>query len=176
VNPVSFSRVRGDPQGFCEWVASTADVEGVAMKVVLSTPVMVVFEAEFDEPADSNLAGYPVELVRISIFADQQVVAVPIASHERTWRHRYPVDLTLVGRSWQSALGGLCLWYPKDPPHLRWQWIDGFDAYVRIVQRHLWYEEYFRRNGAWPMEEAPHGEPPDGKVHLILTRELKASA
>lgn len=51
-------------------------------------------------------------------------------------------------------MGALCLWYPRDPSHLRWGWVDGLDTYLRLVQRHLWSEEYCRRHNHWPADDA----------------------
>ena len=62
----------------------------------------------------------------------------------------------------------LCLWYPNDPRSLRWEWPDGIEQYVTRVHRHLHFEEYYRREGEWPVEDAPHAEPVNG-AHPILS-------
>ena len=76
---------------------------------------------------------------------------------------------------WLSVSGGLCLEYPKDPPHLRWDWGKGFDTYLQVVQRHLWLEEFYRRHNYWPCEAAPHGEPLDGRPHKVATLHLRSA-
>jgi hypothetical protein len=68
------------------------------------------------------------------------------------------------------------MWYPRDPPHLQWAWIDGFDEYLRIVQRHLWNEEYWRRFDEWPIEDVPHGESLSGEPHPILDPSWRSPA
>jgi hypothetical protein len=75
-----------------------------------------------------------------------------------------------------ELVGGLCLWYPDDPTQLKWSWQNGLDDFVRILQRHLWFEESWRRMGDWPVEEAPHGRRPDNTSHPVLDQRLfKAS-
>jgi len=178
VNPGLFVGVRSDPQGFCDWVVHTVRVAGATLTVMVHSDMLTVFEATFEPSAIPALAGYPVERARISVFADGQVVAVPVADPARTWEHRYPTRFTAVGDGdWTIAFGGLCLWFPGDPPHLRWDWSKGLDDFVRIVQRHLWTEEYCRRNRRpWPVEDAPHGGPLAGKTHPILTPSLRRPA
>lgn len=45
-------------------------------------------------------------------------------------------------------------------------------AYITIVHRHLQAEEYWRRTGRWPAEDAPHGEG----HHPIQTPEMQTAA
>lgn len=70
----------------------------------------------------------------------------------------YPHDY--AGRSWEhrNPDGSLCLWYPRDPVELRWTRDRDVADLVALVQRHLIGEEYQRRNGTWPWEDAPHGD------------------
>ena len=68
-----------------------------------------------------------------------------------------------------DRLGELCLWYPGDPRALRWEWADGLSSYLTVVHRHLQAEEFYRRNGTWPSEDAPHGPGP----HPIRSPELR---
>lgn len=177
MNPGSFEAFRADPQEFCGWVVDAARVRGASLSVVVHTAAMTVLDVVFAPPSDPDLAGYPAESVRISVFADAQVVAVPLGRPERTWRHRYPFRPSVACTGdWELAIGALCLWYPDDPPHLRWHWSKGLDDFVRIVQRHLWMEEYCRRHGRpWPVEDAPHGTPVLG-AHPILTATLRRPA
>lgn len=93
--------------------------------------------------------GYPVEKVNLLLYRNGDIHAIPKSGKGRRWKHRYHNF---------GAATGLCLWYPNDPPELRWTWDDGLEEYVRIVSRHLIYEEYWRRTGEWPVEDAPHDE------------------
>lgn len=111
--------------------------------------------------------GFPTEQVAITITSNGAIVAVPIHGRERRWYHRNPYELGSL-----ENLGALCLWYPGDPRALRWEWADGLVAYIRIVHRHLQAEEYWRRNGCWPVEDAPHG----GGHHPIRSLEMRAAA
>ena len=94
--------------------------------------------------------GYPIEKVNILLYRNEDIHAIPKSGKGRRWKHRH--------RKF-GVNTGLCLWYPHDPPELRWTWNDGLEEYVRIVARHLIYEEYWRRTGQWPVEDAPHGDP-----------------
>lgn len=177
MSPGSFEAFRADPQGFCAWMLDASRVHGASLTVVIHATAMTVLGVVFAPPSEHALAGYPAESVRISVFSDGQVVAVPAGRPERTWKHRYPFrpSAACCG-DWELAAGALCLWYPDDPPHLRWQWSKGLDDFVRIVQRHLWMEEYCRRhNRPWPVEDAPHGAPAIG-AHPILTPALRNPA
>jgi hypothetical protein len=52
-----------------------------------------------------------------------------------------------------------------------WVW-EGRTRGPRIrVQRHLSYEEYYRREHEWPVEDAPHGHAAKG-VHPIRSNLL----
>lgn len=55
------------------------------------------------------------------------------------------------------ADGALCMWFPYDPPEQRWTRNDGPVALLGHVVAHLLREEWWRRTGEWPGEEAPHG-------------------
>lgn len=52
----------------------------------------------------------------------------------------------------------LCLYYPFDPPERRWRPENGLLALLTLARRHLYCEFLWRRDGYWPIEEAPHGE------------------
>lgn len=127
---------------------------------------MVVFWLTLEPWAPMAERGYPSERVSITVWGDDRVTAVPRAAAGRTWCHR---NVFVLGRL--DALGELCLWYPGDPRPLRWEWADGFVAYISIVHRHLQAEEYARRhNGMWPAEDVPHGHG----QHPIRTPALRA--
>ena len=137
---------------------------------------------QLDPPAPEYLPGYPAEHLRVNVDNTGEIWAVPVGGDERAWCHRYPyMSLAeILSRSpakltWIGITGPLCLEYPFDPPHLRWHWSDGLVPYLRMVQRHLWSEEYWRRHGAWPIEDAPHGDRPDGAAHPILSKQLRSA-
>lgn len=90
--------------------------------------------------------GYPVEHVRIVIWSNGMIMAIPQDDGDRRWKHRQ-----------QDMWGDLCLWYPDDVPSLQWTWDDGLASYVTLVHRHVQAEEFWRRTGRWPAEDAPHG-------------------
>lgn len=91
-------------------------------------------------------AGFPDERVRILVTSGQRVFVVAQNADSRQWKHRNP-----------TVMGDLCLWYPGDDPALVWQWNDGLLDLITIAHRHLQYEEFWRRHGQWPVEDAPHG-------------------
>ena len=51
----------------------------------------------------------------------------------------------------------LCLYFKDDPPERRWRPRDGLLRLFDLARQHLVGEYLFRQNGAWPFEEAPHG-------------------
>lgn len=171
--------MRGDPSGCVRWLNTGAELWRTTVELVMHTPGLTVLDVELGPPPP-ELPGYPAEHVRITVRANGEIFAVPMGGDQRPWLHRYP-RLTL-GRivaaplgermPWEQLLGCLCLWYPRDPEHLHWRWADGLDGYVRLVQRHLWSEKYWRRHDHWPAEDAPHGTRPDGRPHPILTPTL----
>lgn len=105
--------------------------------------------------------GYPVERTGIIATDNRVVLAFPHDAKGRTWQHLNPDD-------------SLCLWYESDPAALRWTWTDGFEPYLAIVSRHLQAEEYYRREGSWPWEDAPHGR--SSSPHPILSALMRARA
>jgi len=168
-------RVLRNPRGAAQWLNSGV-VTGVNVTVHSSSVESVVFTVAFEPPPSWALPGYPAELTRVLITSSGGPVAVPVGP-DRTWRHRYPLSVPTAGSgvvSLEFCVGALCLWNPKDPVALRWTWDKGLDDFVRIVQRHLWMEEYCRRNGEWPGEETPHGERLDGRPHPIVSEDLRS--
>lgn len=116
--------------------------------------------------------GYGDERARISIAPNEDVYSFPLG-RKRLWKHRYPFQPEF------GSCSQLCLWFPGDPPPLRWEWADGLEDYIGRVHRHMFYEEYWRRTGTWPAEDAPHGVPgnvlthPDGTpAHSIISTRL----
>ncbi|WP_081597287.1 hypothetical protein [Nocardia cyriacigeorgica] len=114
-------------------------------------------DLSFAPPPELVVAGYNTERARISITPDEEIVSFPLGS-VRQWKHRYSFDPDT------GCYGQLCLWFPGDPRPLRWVWDDGLDDYVARVHRHLFYEEFWRRTGNWPSEDAPHGAGEPGHV------------
>jgi hypothetical protein len=123
----------------------------------------LVFDLTF-QPLQ-GLEDFTAERARISVSPQAEVFAFPLGARPRRWKHRNPSPL---GYPFGDLAAELCLYYPGDPRALRWEWEDGFVAYVSRVHRHLFYEEYWRRTGSWPVEDAPHGEP-EADVHPITT-------
>lgn len=171
-----------DPDGCALWLSHEADLWETDVEVVAIATRLTIFHVAFGPPPPA-LPGYPPEHVRVTIRADGDVCAVPFAADARRWLHRHtrlsPSEIIRTPANvqipWESLLGALCLWYPRDPNHLCWGWVDGLDAYLRLVQRHLWSEEYWRRHEHWPAEDAPHGERTDGRPHPILTPALRSA-
>jgi hypothetical protein len=127
--------------------------------------VLDVTFAAYPELAD---VGYPDERARISIWPNADIYSYPLGP-ERSWCHRYPSPL---GERFGYLAGQLCLWYPKDPRHLRWEWSDGLEQFLTRVHRHLHFEEFFRREGQWPVEDAPHDDPVND-AHPIVSEFMR---
>lgn len=178
-----FAHARGDPHGCVRWFSMSGVVYGLKIAVVRHNDILSIYDVRFEPPPTEHLPGYPAEHVRVPVLANGSVFAVPVNGDNRAWLHRYPRHsipelLSLpsgVRVPWEHLLGPLCLEYPDDPDHLRWHWRHGFDAYLRIVQRHLWSEEFWRREGSWPVEDAPHGHRLDGHPHPIVTPTLRSA-
>jgi hypothetical protein len=132
-----------------------------------ATDRMAVFWLTLEPWTSLAAEGFPTERVAITITSNGWIAAVPLEAHGRRWYHRNRYELGSM-----ENLGALCLWYPGDPRSLRWEWSDGFVAYIRIVHRHLQAEEYWRRHDRWPVEDAPHGEG----NHPIRSLEMRAAA
>jgi hypothetical protein len=120
----------------------------------------VVFVVELLPLRDLEPHGFEPETVRVLVRDDEQVFAL------------VPTD----GRKWKHTYDGFyfCLWFPDDPPQLKWDWSKGFATYLWILDRHVLYEEQWRRSGEWPVEDAPHGR--GTTRHEIRTPRLRAIA
>lgn len=139
---IPLNRVLRSPEAVAEEI-STGQY-GVTLRFVGRKDRQVLFEGSFVPPAAFAKERYPFEIAHILVGPQGDVWTVPKES-SRSWEHR------------NGPGGELCLWFEGDPRELRWEWEDGFDAYVAIVHRHLVYEEFFRREGRWPVEAAEHG-------------------
>lgn len=156
--PGPLTAVLVDPHAVADEITRTQF--GVDLSVVDANEDRVIFVGSFDPPNAFAAKGYPREQARILVTAEGQALAFPVTDvGSRTWRHR-------------NGRGDLCLWYAEDPRALRWEWDDGFDSFVAMVHRHLVYEEYFRRHGHWPVEEAPHG-PGDHRIERLETHWMR---
>lgn len=126
--------------------------------VMVATGRLVVLRLIMRPNPPFGAHGYPVEAAWLVLRADGSVAAIPPEPPtSRRWLHRNAGRF----RGWPvtNQAGTLCLQYPYDPPQLRWSWSDGLEALVQVMHRHLVFEEYWRREGRWPTEDAPHGHP-----------------
>lgn len=105
--------------------------------------------------------GYVEEVLRIAVWRDGTILAIPTPD-DRAWRHRN-----------RTVFRELCLWYERDPQALQWRWGDDLLEFLAIAHRHLIAEEYCRRHGHWPAEDAPHGHPDGGGSHPIRSARLR---
>lgn len=124
---------------------------------------IVLFDVVVDPPLELAPHGWPREQVRIADRArDEHPIAIPLRP-AASWKHRNPI---VEGH---PLSGSLCLWYPRDPPHLRWTWELGLEQFITLVHRHLILEQAVRNGCTWSsiMEDTPHGEPPDGRPYPI---------
>jgi hypothetical protein len=171
VRPGGFQHVWSDPWSCCAWINDNSTIYGVTTSVIGRAASLVIVDVRFDSPPARSLPGFPAERVNVTITLSKEIAAVP-PQDGRLWLHRYARLQFEIGVPLLSWAGGLCLWYPGDPPWLKWTWDDGLAEYLRIVQRHLWYEECWRRFGSWPAEDVPHGTPIDGRSFPILDQNL----
>ncbi|MGW5016048.1 hypothetical protein ACWEOR_28850 [Micromonospora chalcea] len=160
---LSLSDVLGDPAHTRQVLQD--ELFGVVVNRVLEPRCGgVILDMSLTPLPELAFAGYESEGGRVSIRPDGRIYSFPLGP-ERTWHHRYPSPL---GKQFGHVAGQLCLWYPKDPRSLRWEWDDGLEQYVTRVYRHLFYEEYYRRERHWPVEDAPHDDPVTG-AHPICS-------
>lgn len=125
------------------------------------TEAAVTLDFEFRPWPVCARAGYPSERVRLIVTSQKWAIAIPLDDGTRRWKHRYPVPT-----------GELCLWYDEDPRSLRWEWDDGLLPLLTITHRHLLFEEFWRREGRWPVEDAPHGH---GR-HRVRSEEMQEAS
>lgn len=159
-NTIGWREVLADPDGAAEHLLEARLYGLVDVEVRLADRDCVILRLTLEPWADLAELDYPTEHVSIMVKRGGMIAAVPLAD-DRPWLHRYP-----------APLAQLCLWYPADPPHLRWEWEDGLVAYITIVHRHLQAEECWRRHDAWPAEDAPHG----GGDHPIRSLALRRAS
>lgn len=125
---------------------------------------VTVLSVVIDPPQQLADHGYPTESVATVL--DGAIRVFPAGNSARPGRvfeHRNPT-------------GEYCLFYARDDPALTWRPEDGLEELLAITQRHVAAEEYARRHGgAWPVEDAPHGEPAVG-THPIRSRAARRAA
>lgn len=136
-------------------------------KVLRKIPRRIVkFKMRFEPWAAMEAEGYPSEMVRLEVTPDGQVAAYPLSVQPREWEHRYPAG----GR---RNAGPLCLFFPGDPTAITWSPETGsFEEILGIISRHLQAEEFHRREGSWPWEDAPHGQQAARGPRSRLMRDL----
>lgn len=160
---IALTDVLADPAGVARTVATLDCVDDASvLRTSKDRVTLQVVLLPYDPTGVFVADGYPIESVNVVIRSNGKVHAIPKSGKGRRWKHRY-------GRT------DLCLWYPGDPAELRWTWDDGLEEYIRIVSRHLIYEEYWRRTGEWPVEDAPHGDPP-GARWPVQTPKMRLAA
>lgn len=164
----SLTAVIADPVKAAEAVSGASPLW--RCKSMVDAETLSGFHLVMRPPEPFRSEGYPIECAWLFVRATGEVVAVPPeARRRRTWLHR---DETR-GRAGIHVDGPLCLDYPDDPPDLRWSWDGrGLEELVLVVHRHLLYEEYYRRTGEWPVEDAPHGQPRRGR-HPVRSQEAR---
>lgn len=156
---LTFSDVVGRPEAARECLS---ELPNVVVDGMLAWRPGIEFDLTFLAPSELVAAKYGPERARLLVRWDGSLECTP-RGPRRTWKHR---NQRRGDRDEQWTTGSLCLFYPRDPRPLRWEWDDGLEAYVLRAQRHLFYEEYFRRENEWPVEDAPHGHPTSG-THAI---------
>ena len=98
---------------------------------VSKTAKSLSYELELD------LEVYEPRRIRIVFKADEPASCVEVFSDGPTESpHRY-------------GERRLCMWYPADPPELRWLPEHRLVGLIEMARLHLFREEYWRRAGGW---------------------------
>lgn len=147
-----------DPAGV---VRAVEELPGVHVTRTLDWRQGVELEATFEPTLVQRREGFPDERARVLVRRVGQPLSYP-RGERRRWKHlNPPTHLINPDEAWMGD--SLCLWYPRDPRPLRWEWQDGLPAYFDRLHRHLLMEEQWRRTGRWPSEDAEHGHPAEGE-------------
>lgn len=144
---------------------------GIQVEAINARATRVVIDIRFAPIPELATAGYGLERGRVVVRATGRIYAFPLGP-QRLWKHR---EGSPLGSRFGHLGGELCLYYPRDPRALRWEWDDGLEGYITRVHRHLFLEEYWRRNGTWFGEDVPHGEPATGR-HPITSAFMRREA
>jgi hypothetical protein len=158
---LSLSEVLTDPASAAATITHAGTVFGVVAVGRSTQYSAAVLEMTLDPLPAFAAEGYPIEKARIAVLRDERTFAYVLSGRARRFKHRNPPP----SRS-------LCLQYSEDDPALRWVPDDGLEPLVTLVRRHLIFEEYNRRHGRWPCEDAPHG-PAVGRAHPVVTRHMR---
>jgi hypothetical protein len=143
-----------------------ASLEGSSLR---EDPTIVRLTADEIE-ANADLRSYitaditPADVLAYRAFADgpfgrYRVAALFLVPPERV----DPCVLCLDGPRGMEASEHrngsveLCLYFKDDPPERRWRPRDGLLRLFDLARRHLVGEYLWRKDGVWPIEEAPHG-------------------
>lgn len=159
---LSLSDVLADPHSAAVSLMRGGTVFGVVAATGRSTRHgAVILEMTLIPLPGLAAAGYSDERVRLAILRDERSFAYVRSGRERSFKHRNPPPSC-----------SLCLQYAEDDPALRWMAADGLEPLVTLVRRHLSFEEYNRRHGRWPCEDAPHGLATNGS-HPVVTPRMR---
>jgi hypothetical protein len=166
VSAPSMDDLLADPARVAMDVASGAVVWGAANVVgrQLSNGFAVKLELDLLPLPEAAAEGYPTERVRVVVTRERKVMVYPVSGRGRTWRHRNDVGPRM-----------LCLQYPGDDPALLWLWDDGLEDLLTRVRLHVLSEEAFRREGQWPGDELPHGNPQNDVVWPVASQAMRGA-
>jgi hypothetical protein len=169
---LSLSQVLADPDAAAQHLQAANHLWHCTVLVAAPSSVTLRLVLRPNPPFDSH--GYPVECAWLALHADGLIAAIlPDGGAGRRWKHRYPGTFSMWPPH-RRGHGTLCLHYPEDPQVLKVSWADGLARIVMVVHRHLLFEEWWRRTGRWPVEDAPHGPAPRGRHPITdpTTRQL----
>ena len=143
---VTIAELLKNPRASAEYLASDDGppyISGaIVRKATKQATVIELTTVPFHPMSDF---GYPDETYWL-VVTPTSAIAAPLPDDPRRWEHRYG-----------GGLGEFCLWYPDDPPTLKWSIDEPVEELLAIVSVHVQAEEYNRRAGRWPIPDAPHG-------------------
>lgn len=163
------TQVLDDPSLAARQIAADTALPFVfAARVAYRSRTRLEIRVQFEPWPAMAAKDYPTEKVRLRInTAGGNVTVLPMPGDRRDWEHKNP----------REAGGGLCLYFPEDPEALVWSpERNTFEDLLGIISRHLQAEEYRRRNGHWPWEDAPHGVAAREGPKTELMRQLAGEA
>ena len=88
---------------------------------------------------------------------------IVVADGPTASRHRY---------TWLRPTA-LCMWYPRDPPVMRWRLQEGITGLIDRARVHLLREAWWRSTGRWPAPDIHR--PPNPRSRKSSHRELLTS-
>jgi hypothetical protein len=159
---LELSAVLADPARAADDLDRDGNVFGVRSAEGRSTRSgTAILEMALDPFPALAAESYPAERIRIAILRDERAFAYVLSGPERSFKHRNP-----------APHRSLCLQYDADDEALKWLPEDGLEELVTLVHKHVIFEEYNRRHGLWPGEDAPHGLAGTG-IHPVLTAQMR---